>query len=112
MEKGKVGIFGGSGYVGSIIANQLKYRFDNEVFDVKKPSIDLSGVKFRQCDIRSPSRVDECCQGLDAIINTAIIQIPQISEQKRIGYEVNFIGTQNVCETVLKNPRIKARARV
>jgi len=41
------------------------------------------------------------------VIHTAIIQIPLINEQKRLGYEVNIIGTQNVCKAVDENPRIK-----
>jgi UDP-glucose 4-epimerase len=41
------------------------------------------------------------------VIHTAIVQIPLINEQKRLGYEVNVIGTQNVCRAVEENPGIK-----
>jgi UDP-glucose 4-epimerase len=44
---------------------------------------------------------------VDLVIHTAIVQIPLINEQKRLGYEVNVLGTQNVCEVVNENPRIK-----
>jgi UDP-glucose 4-epimerase len=107
MKNNRVGIFGGSGYVGSKIADHLKDKFNIEIFDVKKPSVNMPNVSFRQCDIREPAQVDNCTRDLDFIINTAIIQIPMISEQRRLGYEVNYIGTQNICEAVHKNPRIK-----
>jgi UDP-glucose 4-epimerase len=37
------------------------------------------------------------------VINSAIIQIPKINEDKELGYRVNIIGTQNLCEIVSKN---------
>lgn len=33
----------------------------------------------------------------DLVIHTAIVQIPYINENKRLGYEVNVLGTINVC---------------
>ena len=41
------------------------------------------------------------------IIHASIVQIPLITEQKRRGFEVNFLGTQNVCRIVDEIPRIK-----
>jgi nucleoside-diphosphate-sugar epimerase len=35
------------------------------------------------------------------------VQIPIINEQKRLGYDVNFLGTQNVCRAVDEDPKIK-----
>lgn len=107
INKSKIGIFGGSGYVGSAIANRLKDKFTVEIFDLKKPSISIPGVSCKTCDIRDSSQVEECSKDLDVIISTAIIQIPLINEQKRLGYEVNYIGTQNLCEAAYKNPKIK-----
>jgi nucleoside-diphosphate-sugar epimerase len=105
--KNRVGIFGGAGYVGSAIANRLKDEYAVQIFDLKKPHITPINVGFRTCDIRDRAQVDECVEDLDVIVNTAIIQIPLISEQKRLGYEVNFIGTQNICEAVYNNKRTK-----
>ena len=107
INKSKIGIFGGSGYVGSAIANRLKDKFTVEIFDLKKPSISIPGISCKTCDIRYSSEVEECSKDLDVIISTAIIQIPLINEQKRLGYEVNYIGTQNLCEAAYKNPKIK-----
>lgn len=45
-------------------------------------------------------------EDVDLIIHCAIIQIPQINENKRLAYEVNILGTHNVCRVVDENPRI------
>jgi hypothetical protein len=37
---------------------------------------------------------------VDLVIHTSIIQIPEINEQKKRAYEINIIGTQNVCKAV------------
>jgi UDP-glucose 4-epimerase len=42
---------------------------------------------------------------VDLVIHTAIIQIPSINYAKRLGYEVNFLGTNNVCLAVQESPR-------
>jgi dTDP-4-dehydrorhamnose reductase len=42
----------------------------------------------------------ELLQGFDLVINTAVIQVPEINEDKRMGYEVNVLGVQNLCEAV------------
>jgi nucleoside-diphosphate-sugar epimerase len=105
--KETVGIFGGAGYIGSSIARHLKNRFEVKVFDLKKPLIEMSNIAFQTCDIRDANQVRECTKELDAVIHTAIIQIPMISEKKRLGYEVNYVGTQNICEAVNDNQRIK-----
>lgn len=106
--KSKIGIVGGSGYIGSSIARYLLNNFDVRILDVVPPPRDLEGkVEYVFCDIRKREDVEKGLNDLDFVIHTAIIQIPLINEQKRLGYEVNIIGTQNVCETVEKTPSIK-----
>ena len=105
-NKYNIGIFGGSGYVGSAIADHLRKFYNVKIFDIKKP-IAIQGVEFQIGDIRNQSEVMEFSQDLDVAITTAIIQIPLINEQKKLGYEVNFIGTQNVCQAVFSNERTK-----
>lgn len=107
MSKNRIGIFGGSGYIGSAIAGILAPDFEVEIFDIKSPSKHLPRVVFRKCDIRDYTQVENCCKDSDVVISTAIIQIPLINEQKRLGYEVNYLGTQNVCAAVNKNQKTK-----
>ena len=107
MSKKRIGIFGGAGYIGSSIAGYLKDEFEIVALDVKEPSSGLVGVQFRKCDIRKQDEVVDSISDLDAVITAAIIQIPAINEQKRLGYEVNFVGTQNICEAVNQCSRVK-----
>ena len=107
MNEKRVGIFGGAGYIGSSIANFLKKGFAVVILDVKESPSGIENVEFRKCDIRKFDEVCNSVSDLDVVISTAIIQIPAINDQKRLGYEVNFVGTQNVCEAVHQSPRVK-----
>jgi len=104
----RIGIVGGSGFIGSSLAEHLSKSFQVKVLDVREPPQGVGGkVDYIPCDIRAYEQVKEGLRDVDLVIHTAIIQIPQINEQKRLGYEVNVAGTQNVCRAVDENPRIK-----
>jgi nucleoside-diphosphate-sugar epimerase len=103
----KIGIIGGSGYVGYSLARHLSDNFVVKILDVKQPPKDSREIEYAICDVRSIEEVRKSLRDADLVIHTAIIQIPLINEQKRLGYEVNVLGTQNVCEVVNENPRIK-----
>jgi UDP-glucose 4-epimerase len=107
MNMYKIGIVGGAGFIGSSLARHLNERFEVKILDVKEPAEDLRNAEFRQCDIRIYEEVKKCTQDLDLLIHTAIVQIPLINEERRLGYEVNVVGTQNICEAVDKNSCIK-----
>ena len=62
---------------------------------------------FVECDIRYYDEVKKGLVDVDFVIHTAIIQIPVINEKKLYGYEVNVKGTQNICEIVNNNSKIK-----
>jgi nucleoside-diphosphate-sugar epimerase len=105
----KIAITGGSGYIGSSLAEHLSSSFQLKVLDVKEPLIKSvrSKVDYAFCDVRDYEQVKEGLRDVDLVIHTAIVQIPLINEQKKLGYEVNILGTQNVCRTIDENPRIK-----
>jgi len=107
MDKFKIGIVGGAGFIGSSLARYLNERFEVKILDIKETAQELSDAEFRHCDIRIYEKVKKCTQDLDLVIHAAIVQIPLISEKKKLGYEVNVVGTQNVCEAVDKNPNVK-----
>lgn len=102
-----IGIVGGSGFIGASLGRQLSKNFDVKILDVKPPQGTLDGISFAFCDVRSFEDLKKHLEDVDLVIHTAIVQIPLINEQKRLGYEVNVLGTQNICEVVDKNPRIK-----
>jgi UDP-glucose 4-epimerase len=104
----RIGITGGSGFVGSSLAEHLSKSFQVKVLDVKEPPKSVRDrVDYVPCDVRSYDQVREGLRDVDLVIHAAIIQIPQINEQKRLGYEVNVLGTQNVCRAVDENSRTK-----
>jgi len=104
----KIAIMGGSGFVGRRLARHFLERFDVKIVDVKPPPQELKRLTTHvRCDVRNYWEVENGLDDVDLVIHTAIVQIPLINENKSLGYEVNVIGTQNVCEAVEKNPRIK-----
>ena len=108
LKEYTIGITGGSGYLGSSLAKRLCGSFDVTLLDIKEIKEQLpENVSFQNCDIREYNQVKNAVENVDLVIHTAIIQIPVISEQKKLGYEVNILGTQNVCKAVNEASRPK-----
>lgn len=108
LDRWKVGIIGGAGYVGSALAGYLaKKEFDVKVVDRAPVSIQLEGcAEWQKCDIRQYDEVKKALQDVDLAIHTAIVQIPLINDEKRLGFEVNLVGACNVCKVVDEVPSI------
>jgi len=103
-----IGITGGSGFIGSSLAKHLCDQFKISLFDIRPPSQKFgSQVSFHECDIRNPDEVRKSLEDVDLVIHAAVVQIPAINEQKKLAYDVNFVGTANVCRSVDESPRIK-----
>ncbi|MEM3979834.1 MAG: NAD(P)-dependent oxidoreductase [Ignisphaera sp.] len=105
--KHRIGIVGGSGYIGYSLAKFLSKKFHVKILDIKQPKQVSNNIEYMYCDIRNFEQVKNCLSDVDLVIHTAIIQIPSINEQKKLGYEINVIGTQNVCESVNQNSQNK-----
>jgi len=105
LPRESIAIVGGSGFVGSSLAVHLSNQFDVTVVD-RVPSKAFNG-QFRECDIREKASLASALEGFNLAINTAIIQVPEINEKRRLGYEVNIVGTQNICEAVESVSSIK-----
>jgi UDP-glucose 4-epimerase len=107
MNKYRIGIVGGSGFIGFSLVQHLSRFFDVKILDIKKPLDRSFEQYFELCDIRDHQQVKKAFKDIDLVIHTAIVQIPLINEQKKFGYEVNFLGTQNVCRAVDELPNVK-----
>jgi UDP-glucose 4-epimerase len=79
-----------------------------KVFD-KTPLPDelLGKVGYVQGDVREYDELERELSDTNLLIHTAIIQIPLINEKKRLGYQVNYAGTENICRLVDETPSIK-----
>jgi len=96
-----IGIVGGSGFIGSFLARHFSKTCKVKVLDITAPRFDLDdSARYEYCDVRNYDNVHSALSDVDVVLHTAIIQIPQINENKRVAYEVNVLGTQNVCEAV------------
>ena len=106
--KPKIAIIGGAGFIGKSLATHLSRKFAVKILDTQKPPKNLEGfVGYSCCDVRNYHEVAKGLDDVNLAIHTAIVQIPLINEQKRLGYEVNIMGTQNVCKAVEENPNVK-----
>ncbi len=102
-EGPKIAIVGGSGYIGSHLARHLGRFFKIRIIDIKPPTAQNGDIEFVRCDIRSREGITRALRGVDLVIHSAAIQIPLINENPLLGYEVNIIGTQNVCDAVVNS---------
>lgn len=108
MSALKVGIVGGSGYIGSVLANYLSSSFKVKVVDVNPLPRNLKHkVEYQKRNILEYNEIKRALNDVDLVIHTAIVQIPLINENKKLGYKVNLLGTQNICKIVDETPSIK-----
>ncbi|MFX0132850.1 MAG: NAD-dependent epimerase/dehydratase family protein [Candidatus Hodarchaeota archaeon] len=106
--KYKISIIGGAGFIGRSLSKHLAEKFIIKVLDIKPLPESLKGiVNHVYSDIRNYEEISSELEDVDLVIHTAIIQIPLINENKLLGYEINVVGTQNVCRAVEENPNIK-----
>jgi UDP-glucose 4-epimerase len=106
--KPKIAVVGGAGFVGKSLARHLSKKFQVKILDVKPIPEDLKRfVTHVHCDVRNYQEIANGLNDVSLVIHTAIVQIPLINENKSLGYQVNIIGTQNVCKAVEENPNVK-----
>lgn len=102
-ESSDVVITGGSGYIGSSLARSFSERgVKVSTLDMRPQSNCLKdmNVPHAVCDLRDYDDLMRNLPDSRLAIHTAIVQIPHISENTRLGYEANIVGTQNVCRAV------------
>lgn len=99
-------VTGGSGFVGSHIAENLLGRgADVRVFDRIEPDVpgtDLAeAVTFVEGDVRDPHRLAEAMEGVDYVHHTvALVPLTKAGTEFR---DVNVGGTENVMQAALEH---------
>jgi len=103
----RIAITGGSGFIGAALADSFSDSFQVRILDTRETRSIGAHVEYVQCDVRNSEEIERALMGVDLVIHTAIVQIPHIDQDRRLGYEVNVIGTQNVCEAIRESPSAK-----
>jgi len=110
MEKGKILVTGGAGFIGShVVCKMLRAGYYVNILDNfstgKKRNIPVDErVKLFKGDIRDPLVVDLAAQGCAVIVHlAAIVGVEEVIAQPLETVEVETIGTHNVVRAARKN---------
>ena len=96
----KAVVFGGSGFVGSHVADELSRRgFDVLVADLRESPYLAKGQTFRRCDIMDLDTVKKAVKGAAVVYNFAgLADIDDSINMPKETMEQNVIGNINVLE--------------
>jgi nucleoside-diphosphate-sugar epimerase len=92
-------IFGGSGYIGTKLAEFLLQDGLTEkiyIADIKKSTLSDSSVIYVNCDVRKEIIIKELSEKTDWIFNFSAIHREPGHEEHEY-YETNIIGANNIC---------------
>ena len=88
-------VTGGSGYFGTVLAEQALTRGDAvRIFDVNPPGPTLAGADFVSGDVRDRAAVRSACDGVDVVFHN-VAQVP-LAKDRLLFDEVNVGGTANL----------------
>ena len=101
----KVLVVGGSGFLGSHVADELTEKgYEVTIFDQKKSTWINDNQKFIESDLLDREHVIKSLEGFNFVIHFAGIADIGESKQKPLEtIETNFIGTANLLEGCRKN---------
>lgn len=115
MERRKVLITGGAGYVGSCLLPQLLNNgYEVTILDRLLwggdhliPSFTHPNVSFVFGDIRDESTIRDLCKSKDTIIHLAsIVGYPACDMNPRLAVETNVEGSRNIAKNVSRNQHV------
>ncbi|MBD3390044.1 NAD-dependent epimerase/dehydratase family protein, partial [Candidatus Micrarchaeota archaeon] len=102
----KILITGGSGFIGSNLANELLFRGHEVrlVDTLNKPAIKLDGVIVQKGDITDKEFLEKAVSGCEIVFHeAALISVPDSFKKPEKFMEVNVQGTRNVLEACRKH---------
>jgi nucleoside-diphosphate-sugar epimerase len=88
-------VTGGSGYFGTVVAEQALARGDAvRILDLNPPGPELASAEFVAGDVRDRGAVRGACEGVDIVFHN-VAQVP-LAKDRALFDEVNVGGTANV----------------
>ncbi len=88
-------VTGGSGYFGTVVAEQALARGDSvRIFDLNPPGPSLAGAEYVAGDVRDRAAVRGACAGIDVVFHN-VAQVP-LAKDRALFDAVNVGGTANV----------------
>lgn len=99
-KKEKVIVFGGAGFLGSHVADELTAQnYDVSIFDLKVSPWLSSKQKMIQGDILDKDAVIEACKGFDYVYNFAgIADLNQARQDPEATIQLNILGNFHILE--------------
>ncbi|CAI0756611.1 NAD-dependent epimerase/dehydratase family protein [Serratia entomophila] len=96
MDKRKVAIIGGSGFIGTRLVKRLNARSDLSLTIIdKQPSPQFPGL-YHYGDVTEPQTLLKPLKGCDALINLAAAE-QNGTHSSALHYQVNVQGARNLC---------------
>jgi nucleoside-diphosphate-sugar epimerase len=88
-------VTGGSGYFGTVVAEQARARGDDvRILDLNPPALAAGAVEYVAGDIRDLDTVRAACDGVDVVLHN-VAQVP-LARDRELFDSVNVVGTANV----------------
>ena len=105
----KVVIFGGSGFLGSYLAEELlRNNFKIVIADIKKPKNNHANQKFVKVNILDLESIKSSIKDADAVYNFAsIANLDDAREDPLNTININILGNINLLEACRLNGKIK-----
>jgi UDP-glucose 4-epimerase len=105
LKKNKIVVFGGSGFIGSHVADQLSEAgYKVFIYDIRESSYLQDDQKMIVGDILDQEKVDETVKGAHAVYNfAAMADLDEAIHQPIETINVNLLGTVKILEACRKN---------
>jgi UDP-glucose 4-epimerase len=102
----KAVVFGGSGFLGSYVADELSRRgYDVVVADIKEPVNLSDGQRYFPCDILDADRVSAALDGAAIVYNFAgMANLDECLVNPRDTMTLNVVGNVNILEACANKP--------
>ena len=104
-KKLKVIIFGGSGFLGSHVAEVLHAQGHQVIIaDIKKPANITKSIKFKKVDIKNEQKILNLTKNIDVVYNFAAIADIQESYNDPIKtFKINILGSAYILKSCVVN---------